>query len=55
MVVTFLAILEMTRLKMVRLTQADVASAIYITKAGADLKVQAEALRRIRRPEDYKE
>lgn len=52
-VVTFLAILEMTRLKMVRLTQADVESPIYITKAGADLKVQAEALRD--RPEEYKE
>ena len=52
-VVTFLAILEMTRLKMVRLTQADVGSSIYITKAGADLKVQAEALRT--RPEEYKE
>ena len=52
-VVTFLAILEMTRLKMVRLTQADVGSSIYITKAGADLKVQVEALRE--RPEEYKE
>jgi segregation and condensation protein A len=52
-VVTFLAILEMTRLKMVRLTQADVDSSIYITKASADLKVQAEALRD--RPEEYKE
>jgi segregation and condensation protein A len=52
-VVTFLAILEMTRIKMVRLTQADVDSQIYITKAGADLKVQAEALRD--RPEEYKE
>ena len=52
-VVTFLAILEMTRLKMVRLTQAEVESPIYITKAGADLKVQAEALRD--RPEEYKE
>jgi len=52
-VVTFLAILEMTRLKMVRITQADVESPIYITKAGADLKVQAEALRD--RPEEYKE
>jgi segregation and condensation protein A len=50
-VVTFLAILEMTRVKMVRLTQADVGSPIYITKAGADLKVQAEALRD--RPEEY--
>ncbi len=55
-VVTFLAILEMTRLKMVRLTQADVVSPIYITKAGADLKVQAEALRsNPDRPEEYKE
>jgi segregation and condensation protein A len=58
-VVTFLAILEMTRLKMVRLTQADVQSPIYITKAGADLKVQAEALRadpaNPDRPEEYKE
>ena len=52
-VVTFLAILEMTRLKMVRLTQADVESPFYITKAGADLKVQVEALRD--RPEEYKE
>jgi segregation and condensation protein A len=52
-VVTFLAILEMTRLKMVRLTQADTDGPIYITKAGADLKVQAEALRD--RPEEYKE
>jgi hypothetical protein len=49
----------MTRLKMVRLTQADVQSPIYITKAGADLKVQAEALRadpaNPDRPEEYKE
>jgi segregation and condensation protein A len=52
-VVTFLAILEMTRLKMVRLTQADVDSSIYITKAGADLKVRVEALRDL--PEEYKE
>jgi segregation and condensation protein A len=52
-VVTFLAILEMTRLKMVRLTQADAESSIYIIKAGADLKTQAEALRH--RPEEYKE
>ena len=41
---------------MVRLTQADVVSPIYITKAGADLKVQAEALRsNPDRPEEYKE
>ncbi|MDB4964423.1 MAG: chromosome segregation and condensation protein ScpA [Myxococcales bacterium] len=52
-VVTFLAILEMTRLKMVRLTQSDSEGHIYITKAGADLKVQVEALRD--RPEEYKE
>jgi segregation and condensation protein A len=52
-VVTFLAILEMTRVRMVRLTQADVESPIYITKAGADLKVQVETLRE--RPEEYKE
>lgn len=52
-VVTFLAILEMTRLKMVRLTQTDVESPIYITRAGVDLKLQAEALRD--RPEDYHE
>jgi segregation and condensation protein A len=51
-VVTFLAILEMTRQKMVRLTQADLGSPIYITKAGTDLKSQAEALRD--RPEEYK-
>ncbi len=53
-VVTFLAILEMTRLKMVRLTQSEGEGPIYITRAGAaDLKVQAEALRG--RQEDYKE
>jgi segregation and condensation protein A len=52
-VVTFLAILEMTRLKMVRLTQAEAEGPIYVTKAGADLRVQAEELRQ--RAEDYKE
>jgi segregation and condensation protein A len=52
-VVTFLAILEMTRLKMVRLTQAEAEGPIYVTKAGADLKVQAEELRQ--RAEEYKE
>jgi segregation and condensation protein A len=52
-VVTFLAILEMTRLKMVRLTQAESEGPIYVTKAGADLKVQAEELRQ--RAEEYKE
>lgn len=52
-VVTLLAILEMTRLKMVRLTQAEGDGPIYITKSGIDLKLQAEALRG--RPEEYKE
>jgi segregation and condensation protein A len=52
-VVTFLAILEMTRLKMVRLTQAEHEGSIYITRAGSDLKVQAEELRQ--RAEEYKE
>jgi segregation and condensation protein A len=52
-VVTFLAILEMTRQKMVRLTQAEPEGEIYVTKAGADLKVQAEELRQ--RAEEYKE
>jgi segregation and condensation protein A len=52
-VVTLLAILEMTRLKMVRLTQASSDGPIYITKTGIDLKLSAEALRG--RPEEYKE
>jgi segregation and condensation protein A len=52
-VVTLLAILEMTRLRMVRLTQADGDGPIYITKSGIDLKLQAETLRG--RPEEYKE
>jgi segregation and condensation protein A len=51
-VVTFLAILEMTRLKMVRLTQAEALSSIYITRSGAELKVQAEDLQK--REEEYK-
>ncbi len=37
-VVTFLAILEMTRLKLVRLTQADALGVIYVSRSGADLK-----------------
>ena len=52
-VVTFLAILEMTRLKMVRLTQAESEGPIYVTKADVDLKMQAEELRQ--RAEEYKE
>ncbi len=37
-VVTFLAILEMTRLKLVRLTQADALGAIYVSRAATELK-----------------
>jgi segregation and condensation protein A len=40
-VVTFLAILEMTRLKLVRLEQAPDSGDIYITRAVADLRGQA--------------
>jgi segregation and condensation protein A len=49
-VVTFLAILEMTRLKMVRLTQATAdeeggsGGEIYVTRAANDLRQQADAL-----------
>jgi segregation and condensation protein A len=52
-VVTFLAILEMTRLKMVRITQTvpegasaagSAAADIYVTRAAADLRAQAETL-----------
>jgi segregation and condensation protein A len=50
-VVTFLAILEMTRLKMVRLAQPATEDAaqgergvIYVTRAAADLRAQAEVL-----------
>jgi segregation and condensation protein A len=51
-VVTLLAILEMTRLKMVRLTQVESDGQIYITKAEGDLRERIEALRA--RPEEYK-
>src|SRR5262249_29500473 len=47
-VVTFLAVLEMTRLKLVRLTQAEERGPIYVTKAATDLKVE------VRADEDYK-
>jgi segregation and condensation protein A len=40
-VVTFLAILEMTRLRLVRITQADADTGIYISRAAADLKERA--------------
>jgi segregation and condensation protein A len=52
-VVTFLAILEMTRLKLVRLTQTEERGSIYITRASADLKEQAAALGK-RSDEEYK-
>jgi segregation and condensation protein A len=50
-VVTFLAILEMTRLKLVRLTQAD-AGEIYISQAGDDMKERAAQV--VAKTEDYK-
>ncbi len=50
-VVTFLAILEMTRLKLVRLTQSDTPAEspaargeIWVTRAAADLRAQAEEI-----------
>ena len=49
-VVTFLAILEMTRLKLVRLAQPELAPGdstrgeIYVTRAAADLRSQAEEI-----------
>jgi segregation and condensation protein A len=51
-VVTFLAILEMTRLKLVRLTQAEDDSEIYISQAAADLKERVAAV--VEKTEDYK-
>jgi segregation and condensation protein A len=43
-VVTFLAILEMTRLRLVRLTQTDAGGAIYISQAVADLRSASSRL-----------
>jgi segregation and condensation protein A len=44
-VVTFLAILEMTRLRLVRLSQADLEGSIYVSKAAdGDLKAQIAAV-----------
>jgi segregation and condensation protein A len=40
-VVTFLALLEMTRLKMIRLEQPAQSTSIYICRAGGDLRTQA--------------
>ena len=44
-VVTFLALLEMTRLKMIRLHQPDGAEAIQISRAAADLEAALQDLR----------
>jgi segregation and condensation protein A len=43
-VVTFLALLEMTRLRMVRLTQAEERGQIYVTRAVEDLRAEAARL-----------
>jgi segregation and condensation protein A len=51
-VVTFLAILEMTRVKMIRLTQPEERGSIYISRASDDLQEQVEALRK--KTEEYK-
>jgi len=51
-VVTFLAILEMTRLKLVRITQADGAHEIYISQAAADVKQRAAEV--VTKTEEYK-
>jgi segregation and condensation protein A len=42
-VVTFLAILEMARLKLIRITQPDGQSDIHVAAAGADLRARAQA------------
>jgi len=52
-VVTFLAVLEMTRLKLVRLTQPDQLGAIYVTRAVDDVRDQAAALGK-ERGEEYR-
>jgi segregation and condensation protein A len=44
-VVTFLALLEMTRLKMIRLHQPEGAAAIFISRASADLGAALSGLR----------
>ncbi len=54
-VVTFLAILEMTRLKMVRLTQPEERGSIYVTRASATVDVMKEQAAEIaKKAEDYK-
>lgn len=52
-VVTFLAVLEMTRLKLVRLTQPEPLGAIYVTRAVDDVRDQAAALGK-ERGEEYR-
>jgi segregation and condensation protein A len=52
-VVTFLAVLEMTRLKLVRLTQPDELGPIYVTRAVDDVRDQAAALGK-ERGEEYR-
>jgi segregation and condensation protein A len=52
-VVTFLAILEMTRVHLIRLTQAEAeVGAIYISRSGEDLRAQAAEL--AKKTEEYK-
>jgi segregation and condensation protein A len=53
-VVTLLAILEMTRLKLVRLSQPEERGSIYVTKAAEDLKAEAEARISRKSDEEYK-
>jgi segregation and condensation protein A len=52
-IVTFLAILEMTRVKLVRLTQAEERGSIYISRAAEDLKAQAAQISK-KSDEEYK-
>ncbi len=54
-VVTFLAVLEMTRLKLVRLTQPQGVGEIYIARAAADLSVPIAALDSKQEYQEYKE
>ena len=52
-IVTFLAILEMTRVKLVRLTQPEERGSIYISRAAEDLKAQAAQISK-KSDEEYK-
>jgi segregation and condensation protein A len=51
-VVTFLAILEMTRVKLIRLTQPEERGSIYISRSSDDLRAQVDELRK--KTEEYK-